>query len=260
MNEINKEFGSKLLEKIKEEKIAPKPRWQFLLQKYTVWGSGFLALVVGSLAVSIIIYFIEDENRNVYQKLDGSCLKFIFLTLPYFWLILLAIFIFIFYYYLKHTGRGYRYPIVAAVAVSIFLSLFLGAIFFQLGVGRLIDDLLGERTPLYSSVLNRQMTFWNAPNQGRLTGLVILQTSDSEFILLDIDRQTWQVIAAPDQYFLPGIIIAGKPVRVIGVKTDDNVFQARDVFPVGPGRRFFHHFENDPHFQPQNDMMPPPLR
>jgi len=259
-NDINEQFGQKILEKIKEEKIAPKPRWRFLLQKYMVWGSGILALIVGSLAVSVIIYFIQDENANVYQKLDGSWLKFIFLTLPYFWLILLAFFVFIFYYNLKHTGRGYRYPIVAAIAVSIFLSLFFGAIFFQLGVGRLIDDLLGEGTPLYSSVLNRQMIFWNAPDQGRLTGLVIGQTSDNEFVLLDIDRQTWQVISEPNHYFLPGIIVAGQPIRLIGVKTDDDVFQAHEVMPVGPGRRFFHHFEDDPRFHSPDGMMPPPLQ
>jgi hypothetical protein len=258
-NDINEQFGQKILEKIKEEKIAPKPRWQFLLRKYMIWGSGFLALIVGSLAVSVIVYFIKDENVNMYQKMDGSWLKFLFLTLPYFWLIFLALFIFIFYYNLKHTGRGYRYPVIAAVAVSIFSSLFFGAIFFQLGVGRLIDDLLGERTPLYSSVLNRQMIFWNAPEEGRLTGLVVLQTSVSEFILLDIDRETWQVVAAPDHYFLPGIIAAGKPIRIMGVKTDDNIFQARDIFPVGPGRRFFHRFEDDPRFPSQGGMMPPPL-
>jgi hypothetical protein len=256
MNDINQEFGPKLLEKIKEEKMSPKPRWQFLLQKYVVWGAGLLSLIIGGLATSVIIYFVNDNNSSIYQKMDGSWLKFIFLTLPYFWLIFLALFIFVFYYNLKHNGKGYRYPVLAMAAVSVFLSLFFGAIFFQLGAGRLIDDLIGEHLPLYSQVLNRQLVFWNAPDEGRLTGLVVLQTSNTEFILLDIDRQTWQVMAAPDQYFLPGIIIAGKPIRVIGVKTGDYIFQAQDVMPVGPGRRFFHHFEDDPHFNRPIDLPP----
>jgi hypothetical protein len=248
MNDINQEFGPKLLEKIKEEKIAPKPRWQFLLQKYVVWAAGIISLIVGGLATSVIIYFINDNNSSIYQKMDGSWLKFIFLTLPYFWLIFLAFFIFVFYYNLKHSGKGYRYPVVAMAAASIFLSLFFGVIFFQLGVGRLIDDLLGESSPLYSQVLNRQMTFWNAPDEGRLTGLVVAQTSDSEFILLDIDREAWQVEAESDRYFLPGIINIGKPIRIIGIKIGDNIFQARDIMPVGPGRRFFHRFEDNPQF------------
>jgi|WetSurMetagenome_2_1015567.scaffolds.fasta_scaffold15026_1 hypothetical protein len=256
MNDINKEFGPKLLEKIKEEKIAPRPRWTFLLKKYVVWAAGIISLVVGGLAVSVIIYFVDDNNSSIYQRMDGSWLKFIFLTLPYFWLIFLAFFIFVFYYNLKHSGKGYRYPVLAMAAASLFLSLFLGAIFFQLGAGRLIDDLLGERLPLYPQVLNRQMVFWNAPDEGRLTGLVVAQISNSEFILLDIDRQSWQVMTAPDHYFLPGIIEIGKPVRIIGIKTDDNVFQARDIFPVGPGRRFFHRFENDSRFNRPIDLPP----
>lgn len=253
MNEINEEFGRKLLEKMKEEKIAPKPRWQFLLKEYIVWGSGILALVVGGLATSVIVYFIQDNGSSVYQNMDGNWLKFIFLTLPYFWLIFLAFFIFVFYYNLKHTGKGYKYSVAVVAIVSILLSLILGGIFFQLGIGRFIDDVLGEGTPLYSSIINQQLVFWNAPDDGRLTGLVVSQNSNDEFIILDIDRQAWRVIAAPDHYFLPGIIEAGKPIRIIGVKIEDNVFQAQDIFSVGPGRNYFHQFRNDSHFQPAAD-------
>lgn len=250
MNDINEGFGPKLLEKIKEEKIAPKPRWQFLLKKYVVLVSGVAALIIGGLATSVTIYFFQDNGLNVYQKMDGSPLKFIFLTMPYFWLIFLAFFIFILYYNLKHTDKGYRYSIAAVSAVSIILSLFLGVIFFQLGIGRLIDDVLGERTPLYSSVINQQIAFWDAPEDGRLTGLVVSQISESEFILLDMDRQIWQVITAPEYFFFPGIIQIRRPIRVIGVKINDQVFQAREVMPVGPGRKYFRRFEDDSHFRP----------
>jgi hypothetical protein len=249
---INEEFGTKLLEKMKEEKIAPKPRWQFLLKKYVVLASGVLALIIGGLSTSVAVYFLQDSGLNIYQKIDGSPLRLIFLTLPYFWLIFLALFIFVLYYNLKHTDKGYRYSVAAVAAVSIILSLVLGAIFFQLGIGRLIDDVLGERTPLYSSIMNQQINFWDNPEEGRLTGLVVSQISENEFILLDMDRQIWQIVTAPDYFFLPGIIEASRPIRIIGVKIDDQVFQAREVFPVGPGRKYFRRFENDSHFHPLN--------
>ncbi|MDD4902676.1 MAG: hypothetical protein PHE24_06095, partial [Patescibacteria group bacterium] len=215
MDEINQEFGPKLLEKIKEEKIAPKPRWAFLLKEYVVWGAGSLSLVIGGLATSVIIYFLCDNSLEIYQKMDGSLFKFIFFTLPYFWLIFLAFFIFVLYYNFKHTGRGYRYSVAAVAVASILASFILGAIFFQLGAGRLIDDLLGERWPLYPQVFNQPIAFWNAPEEGRLTGLVISQISDSEFILWDIDRQEWQVVSAAGHYFLPGAVEISKPIRII---------------------------------------------
>ena len=253
MNEINEEFGQKLLEQMKEDKIAPKPRWRFLLKKYVVWGSGAIALIVGGLATSVIIYFLQDNSLNVYQRMDGSALKFIFFTLPYFWLIFLVFFIFALYYNLKHTGKGYRYSIAVVAAVSVLVSLLLGAILFQMGVGRLIDDILGEANPLYSSVFNQSLAFWDAPEDGRLAGLVVSQNSPTEFILLDVNRQAWRVITEPDHFFLPGAVEAGRPARIIGVKIEDNVFQAHDVFPIGPGRNFFHRFKDDPHFQPLDD-------
>jgi hypothetical protein len=252
MDNTTEEFGSKLLEKMKEEKIAPKPRWQFLLKKYVVFGAGLITLIIGGLATSVIIYFFQDNSLNAYQKIDGSWLKIVFFTLPYFWLIFLAFFIFIFYYNLKHTGKGYKYSVAVVSVVSVFASLLFGAIFFQLGAGRLIDDVLGEKTPLYSQVINQQIAFWNAPEEGRLTGLVVSQISESEFILLDMDRQAWQIVTDADHYFLPGIIEIDKPIRIVGEILSDNVFQAREVFPVGPGRKFFRRFEDDSHFHPQN--------
>jgi hypothetical protein len=72
MDDINQEFGPKLLEKIKEEKIAPKPRWTFLLKESVVWGAGSLALIVGGLVTAVVIYFFRDNSLNVYQRMDGS--------------------------------------------------------------------------------------------------------------------------------------------------------------------------------------------
>jgi hypothetical protein len=256
MDDINQEFGPKLLEKIKEEKIAPKPRWTFLLKESVIWGAGSLSLLVGGLVTAVVIYFFRDNSLNVYQRMDGSFLKFIFFTLPYFWLIFLALFIFVLYYNLKHTGRGYRYSVAAVAIISILLSLVLGVIFFQLGAGRLIDDLLGERSPLYPQVFNQPIVFWNTPEEGRLTGLVISRISDSEFILWDIDRQEWRVVSEAGHYFLSGAVEANRPIRIIGVKIDDNIFEAREILPVGPGRNFFHRFERDPRFHQRSDDQP----
>jgi hypothetical protein len=173
--------------------------------------------------------------------------------LPYVWLIFLAFFIFVLYYNLKHTGRGYRYSVATVAAISIILSFILGVIFFQLGAGSVIDDLLGERLPLYPQVFNQSITFWNAPEEGRLAGLVVAQNSPSEFILWDIDRQEWQVVSEEGNYFLPGAVEVSRPIRIVGVKIGDNVFQAREILPVGPGRNFFHRFENDPRFHQRSE-------
>jgi len=41
----DKNFNDNVLHKIKEEKISPKPRWQFLLKNILMWGLGVVSLI-----------------------------------------------------------------------------------------------------------------------------------------------------------------------------------------------------------------------
>ncbi len=236
-----KEFDQKLVEKIKEEKIAPKPRWHFLLKNNVVWAIGALSLLIGAAAVSVMIYLLKYNGWELQEQTHKSLLEFFLLTLPYFWIIFLGIFIFILYYNLKHTKKGYRYPVWFIAVSGILSSIILGSIFYLLGVGQKIDNVLGERAPLYETVINRQIFFWFNPEEGRLAGIVASEVADGNFYIVDPEGNTWQIsssVNSDDPHFLD-FLKAGEPISLIGQVIDDNRFKADVIRPLVPGRGFF---------------------
>lgn len=235
----DKNFDQEILKKIKEEKITPKPKWQFLLKEYTVWGVGVFSLLIGALAFSVIIYMFINNDWGIYHEMDKSFLDFIVLTLPYFWLIFLGLFILLLNYNVRHTKKGYRYSLPIILMSSVTLSAALGVLFFEMGIGRGIDDILGERMPLYGKVINPSIDFWSQPEQGRLAGMVV-EVFDDNIRIYDLQRHKWNV-DSKDAEIMPMVEIRiGRPLRMTGNIIEDSNFKADKIFPAeGPGRKSF---------------------
>ncbi|HBA36510.1 TPA: hypothetical protein DCZ15_01395 [Candidatus Falkowbacteria bacterium] len=236
-------FDQKLIQKIEQGKIAPRPRWHFLLKNYLMWSAGVVALAVGAAAVAVMIFLSRHGNRELRLATHKTFGEFFLLTLPYFWIIFLGLFLFIVYYNLKHTRQGYRYPFLLVAAGSILVSLFLGLLLHRVGLGRMIDDVLGRRAPFYTQVFNRHLDFWFAPDEGRLTGVVIDAGDDDGFYLLDPAGDDWRVLSGAaeinDRFFE---LAVGLPVSAVGRVSGKNEFSADIVRPAGPsGQGFFAH-------------------
>jgi hypothetical protein len=249
MNVDNK-FDQALLEKIKTKHLLPTPKWHFLLKNYVVWGIGFLALIIGGLAFSVIIYMFSYNDWNIYDKLSNSFTEFVVLTLPYFWIVFLIFFIAVVNYNIKYTKQGYRYHASVIVAVSVILSMGLGVLFFGLGLGQEIDDILGERMPFYEQIINRRIVDWNRPEAGRLTGIVVASSSTNKvFTLFGFDKHEWEINYANAKFAPFAEIKIGLPVMLIGKQTKSYFFEAEQILPVGPGRRFLER-DKDKHIPP----------
>lgn len=237
----------KILNKIKDGHMSPKPRWQFLLKNYVVWLIGILALLIGAASVSVMIYLFRFNDWEIYEETHKSLAEFFLLTLPYFWIIFLALFVFIVYYNLKHTKRGYRYPLYIVILAPVSLSIFLGTIFFTLGCGEKIDSILGSQAPFYDIVINRHVDFWSQPGEGRLAGLIISEPSDSHFILLDRNQKEWTVILETENFLSPvEAVVIGQPVHLLGEVVGENEFQTVRVIPARGGQGFLRHLDNCP--------------
>ncbi|MFZ4631628.1 MAG: hypothetical protein ACOYL8_00280 [Patescibacteria group bacterium] len=239
LDEKNAGFESKLLAKIKECKICPKPRWQFLLKDYTVWLAGILSLIIGSAAISVMIYLFKFNDWEIYEQTKKSFLEFFILTLPYFWFVFLGIFVLIISYNLKHTKSGYRYTTFYVIGASVILSIILGTIFFFAGLGEKLDNILGSQAPFYDQVINRHVDFWSKPSEGRLSGVVIGIDDGGKFILIDRGGEEWLVNTEKSQPFTKEIIIISQPIRLLGEETDDHEFSAVKILPMNAGRNFF---------------------
>ena len=233
-----KDFGKELLEKIKIKKLTPRSRWHFTAKRCAVWGVGIFSLIIGALTFSVIVYVLKFNDWDIYEEITDSFLGFIFLTLPYFWILFLLLFIFVAYYDLKHTKKGYRYSLPIVLAISIGSSVLLGSLFFKAGLGQAVDDVLGGNMPMYERFINPRIGFWTQPENGRLAGLVAKRLSEDEIIVLSKEMMEWDALLKDAEFPDDFQIIVGRPIRLIGEKMDDNMFRAVKILPVGPGRSF----------------------
>ena len=164
----DKNICDEVFEKIKASHIKPKPRWECLLKNYIFWGLFVLSLIVGALAVSVIIFMVQNDDWDLHEKLSGDLLNFIFATLPYFWLIVMVAFITIADYYIRHTRTGYRYNLMLIIVISIGSSAMLGAMAHSAGLGRIIVDVMSAKIPLYENLNFNRAKMWIQPEK-RLT-------------------------------------------------------------------------------------------
>ena len=58
-------LGDKVLRKIKEEHIAPKPRWQFLLKDYFIWFLFFHYVIPDIIVFKPFFPFYFMENKKI---------------------------------------------------------------------------------------------------------------------------------------------------------------------------------------------------
>lgn len=241
----DKKFDEKLLGAIKEQKIKPRPKWAFTLKNFSIWLAGFLSLILGSVAISLIFYMVRFDEFDIYRQAGNGFLKIMFLSLPIFWMIFLAIFIVFVYLNIKNTKKGYRYPTIRIIIYSLSASLFLGIIFANLGLGKTVDGILGRRAPYYDRFINPHVRMWNEADKGRLGGLVVALESQRSFTLVDLKQKEWNVQADRAERKFDSLVEVGKPIRLIGRKISDDIFEANIIIPFRSGGEFF-------------DRLPPP--
>jgi len=262
----DKNFGENFLHKIKELKISPKPKWQFLLKNSFIWFLGIFSLALGSISTSLIFFMIRGEDAGVYSRAGGNLLEALLFIIPFFWIICLAVFAVLVYYYVKHTKKGYKYSTTKIILVIIAVSLIFGGVLNAFGLDRVIDDILGERAPLYDKVINPRLNYWANPEGGRLSGLVISQPSPLEYHLIDRAGEDWLTLLPSDDD--DEKMVVGYPVMLMGEKIGDHEFMVKEILAVGPGRGFFK--RPRPEGAPRNceknkdnkdrpcDLLPPP--
>ncbi len=235
-------FDSEILSQIKEKKIKPKARWTFLLKDYVVWALGVISLFLGSVAVALIIYLIKNNDWDVYTELSGSLLEFIFLTMPYFWIVFLLIFIAVVNYNIKHTKKGYKFSLLNIFSVSVLASIVMGILLFNIGLGQALDDVLGENVSFYDTIINPRMRIWSDPEAGRLIGIVTEKKLNNEFQLFDRENKEWLINIDNAERPTGFSMIIGRPIKMIGEIRGVNYFVVEKVFiHNGPGRRMFMH-------------------
>jgi hypothetical protein len=215
--------AQKIIEKIKEARIKPKPRWEFLLKNYLIWAIFAVAISVGSLAFGVIIFMFKNANWQSYAANEGIAKKLL-ISLPYFWFIILIIFIIIAFYNLKHTPKGYKYNPLLVVAASIIASIMIGSIVYATGGGEKLEDIFYRRMPFYQKIIKFHGQMMLAPEKGRVPGVVIEVTQDN-ILIQDFRGNIWNITTSTEQF------VIGQRVIINGITPSKGDFRPHMIQP-----------------------------
>ncbi len=243
---MDERFEEKLFKEIKEKEIKPRARWSFAAREYAIWALGALSLIIGAAAFAVIIYLVGNNDWELYREFSGSIWEFVLLTLPYFWIIFLSLFVIAVSYEIRHTKRGYRISLPFMAMGSVLISVFLGILFHQAGLGRLIDDVLGKSLPVFGEMMNPGVRIWDDPSHGRLLGLVVSKEAEGRYRLVDIDKEEWLIDMSGAELSRGQSIELGRPIKLLGSTSDGSIFMVERILRHdGPGRMMMHRLREE---------------
>lgn len=230
---ITEDFTKDVLSQLKDQKITPRPHWQYSLKNYGLWFLACLSTVLGALAVTTIIFILTDHDWDVLRYLDRSLFADIFISLPYLWLASLCLLLIIIFYNLRHTKGGYHYEAYKIISLSVLISVLLGIIMFYGGIGEEIHEGLMMRSSIYGRLVQTNRNLWAYPEQGLLSGNIKLINGDQGFIIEDLNGVMW-VVATDTQTVWDccgGHVATNTVIKVIGQKQGNNNFRAKNIRP-----------------------------
>lgn len=230
---IQKNIEDEILNKISEEKLTPKPRWEFLLKNIYFWIIGFVTVILGALSVAASIFVVKNIRWEFYEATHDNLFVFAVEFIPYLWITLFAIMLFFSYRIIRKTDHGYKYhlPIIAGVIFS--ASLFFGILFFFVGFGEIVEHDFGSRIPMHLGLEAKDRMLWNHPEDGMLIGELSLV--DGKYILNTPGDESWNLITEHLDVNMLDSIRDGDFTRVVGF-VKDNDFYVCDFLLGGPPR------------------------
>lgn len=225
-------FKNKILEALEKENIEPKPKWQFTVREYAIWGATVLTILAGSLAGGVALYAIANSELSEYAD---SGFPHLVATAIGLWLLAFAAMVAIAAFNTQHTKRGYRYPLVGLIAVMLSLSFGVSVALFITGYGKSVDEAIARNIPLYKSIEMRRQQFWSSPSQGRLMGEIVTIKEERVIVIIDQNLEEWEVHLPQEIPFpkhVQGTLLERKPLLIaIGKKTGERTFSACMVRP-----------------------------
>ena len=201
---MNEDLSNKVLERIDADQITQVPRWRFLLLRGIFWLFAILSVVVGSLAVGVMLFFLNDYRQHGLFAVSPGTPEFL-LMVPYIWIAVLVLFVVIAEASIRHTRKGYKYGLRTIVFASVMVSIILGAFLNFIGAGKTTHELLNG-IPAYHFVTYDSRDAWNRPDIGRLAGVVSSIQDNEDFSIMDFGghvRRVHLVTSTNQGLFVP---------------------------------------------------------
>ena len=227
------EISDKILQTIKEKHIIPTSRFKVALKNYFWAVLAFFMVVFGSLAFSVLIFYLKNEDWELYSRAGFSKLNFTLLAIPYFWVLLSLLFIFLAYYNFRHMKFAYRRRFSVIILAYFSISLFLGSAAYFFGAGSQIEGLFfNNNIVFYGNLVQKRQEMWNRPERGLVAGQIIfVDLNNNELQLLDPVEKVWFVDISHTR--IPPFVNLNfsQRIRVIGKIISEDKIEAEMIKP-----------------------------
>lgn len=223
-----KDLTQKVLSDIKQKNIKPKPKWHFTAKNIIFAGFLALFLAFGSLAFSIMLFLLINNDWDLRHLVAKGLLAFLISTFPYIWIFLFVIFLMLSFIIFRKMRGSYRFKYSLVLFLGVLAILVVGSILHKAGVGKIMDLALRKHIPLYQDVIEKRNNIWLKPEQGVLVGKVT-STKQDTIIIIDPRGEKWKVDIEKISLDEFKIIKSGFPVKIIGEIEEEGYFKATAI-------------------------------
>jgi len=219
-------FSDKILNKIKKDKVTPKPRWYFMLMHLFLGAAVFISIVLGSLAVAIVIRHFILTDWELAHQITGGRIKSVVVVLPYLWLSFIGLVMLIADRLFTHTKKGHRVKAWIVATGTVLISVVLGTAFYFVKLDQPVESVLRGHFELYKDWEIKKHEIFSSAEQGVLAGKIVKIDPEIEWMIVDFKGQEWLVDIqdasfkfdrSPELYMMVGIT---------GEQIDENHFEA----------------------------------
>lgn len=232
------DLAGKVLGRIQEEKVVPRPRWQFLVKDHLAWVLLALCLMIGAAAAGAMMFTFANAGWTYRMVTHDSWISFVIETAPVVWILIFVGVIVAVIENIRHTKHGYRYSFSILLVFGLLGTLVGGALVFASGLGKRVDEEIGPRLHIIRRpAVVQQQRIWSNPSKGLLAGeIVSMEDGAATFRLRTFDGKEWMVNGEDLNDQSRKVLSRSRLVRVIGVpleQPDENgsTFRSCFVFP-----------------------------
>lgn len=229
---MDKSISQKVLEKIKTEKIYPKPEWKFFVYRILIGFFLAIFLMAGALSLGIIFdLFSKFEVERLISRPKG--VQIILYSLPYVWFVLLTIFSVLSVVEFIKTRHGYKYRTKYILLVFIAVMLVFGGLLHIFGFCNDLENYLEKYFPVYNKITETPQRVWFQPENGLLFGIVIVDDEGGCHCLKlkDMEDEIWEV--GYSNAFIRPLVRKenGEMIKILGNKNGEYKFEAEEIRP-----------------------------
>lgn len=223
------EISKNVLEKIKNEHIMPRPKWQFITLHVLLWFTVAISILIGSVLLSLLLREVFLDEWEAIPHIGGNFIRIVLLLAPYFWIFCILFILFLSYKIFRATTGGYRYEPFWVVGITIVISVALGYGSYASGISNLIEEKTREYIQPYDVLQEHRERLFVVPERGVLGGMVIKNISPSHFLFQDVSGKQWKILVVPPSQPKDVLIRPEMPLLIIGEKADESSFEAKKI-------------------------------